>query len=162
MDWITSAGGPLVLVPETMASQWHGIGNGGSDYAAACAIDDYVGVIRWNGVDVLVLNDEPLATTCLTNGLTVFLRWMYAPDENAIVKAAQEMAPHFPKQQAGSAFDCQKATYILFDAGDPGPRIFEKIEVKITPRSYVVETHVWKPNDDVGLIVHVLRPATDS
>ena len=162
MHWITSAGGPLVLVPETIASQWHGVSNGGSDYAAACAIDDYVGVIRWNGIDVLILNDEPLATTCLTNGLTVFLRWVYAPDEDAIVKAIQNMAHHFPKQQAGAAFDCQASTYALFDAGTPGQHISEKIEVEIAPGSYVVETHVWKPNEDVKLVVHVLRPVTDS
>jgi hypothetical protein len=158
MRWITSAGGPLVLVPETMAVQWRGISDGGSDYAAACAIDDYAGVIQWNGVDVLILNDEPLATTCLTSGLTVFLRWMYAPNEDAITNVIQDMTRHFSKQQRGIAFGCQAARYVLFDAGAPGQNVVETIEVDVAPGPYVVETHVWKPNEDVGLIVHVLRP----
>jgi len=158
MHWITSAGGPLVLVPETMAAQWHGVSDGGGDYAAACMIDDYVGVIRWHGVDVLVLNDEPLATTCITNGLTMLLRWMYAPNEEAITNVIQGMARHFPEQQGGALLVCQASNYMLFDAGAPEQKRVELIEVDIAPGPYVVETHVWKPNEDVGLVVHVLRP----
>jgi len=158
MHWITSAGGPLVLVPEKMAAQWHGVSDGGGDYAAACTIDDYIGVIRWHGVDVLVLNDEPLATTCITDGLTIFLRWMYAPNEDAITNVIQGMARHFPKQQGGAALDCQASRYILFDAGASAQNSVERIEVEVAPGPYMAETHVWTPNEDVGLVVHVLRP----
>lgn len=157
MRWITSAGGPLVLVPKTMTVRWRGVSDGGDDYAAACTVDDYVGVIRWNGVDVLVLNDEPLATTCLAGGLTTFLRWMYAPNEDAITNAIQDMSCQFSERQRGVAFDCRATRYILFDAGSPGQSIVEMIEVDIAPGSYVVESHVWKPNENVGLIVHGLR-----
>lgn len=162
MRWITSAGGPLVLVPQTMVAQWRGVSDGGRDYAAACAVDDYLGVIQWNGVEVLVFNDEPLATTCATADLTVFLRWIYAPNEGAIVSAAQDLAHYLPQQESGVVFDCRAARYALFDAGAPGQNVVEMIEVEIAPGTYIVETHVLKPNDDVGLIAHVLRPATDS
>ena len=158
MRWITSAGGPLVLVPQAMAVQWHGVSNGGNDYTAACTIDDYAGVIRWNGVDVLILNDEPLATTCLTNGLTVFVRWMYAPNENAITDVIHDMVRHFPKQERGITLDCKADRYVLFDAGAPGSTVNETIEVNVAPGPYMVETHMWRPNEDVGLVVHVLRP----
>ena len=161
MRWITSAGGPLVLIPETMAVQWHGVSDGGSDYAAACTIDDYVGVIRWNGVDVLILNDEPLATTCLTSGLTMFLRWMYAPNEDAIANVIRSITSHFSRRERGIAFSCQAARYVLFDAGTPGQNIGEAIEVDIAPGPYVIETHIWEPSEDVGVVVHVLRPDED-
>jgi hypothetical protein len=141
-----------------MATQWHGVSDGGGDYVAACAIDDYAGVIRWNGVDVLVLNDEPLATTCLADGLTVFLRWMYAPNEDAITNVIQDIGRHFSEPQRGVALACQASRYILFDAGAPGQNIVEMLEVGIAPGSYMVETQVWKPDENVGLIVHVLRP----
>jgi Immunity protein 21 len=160
MHWITSAGGPLVLVPETMVAGWYGVSNDGSDYKASCSIDDYAGVIQWKGVDVLILNDEPLATTCLTDGLTVFLRWMYSPNEDAIKNVIQDMSPLFTNRKQGVAFGCQADRYVLFDAGAPGPNIIETIEVNIAPGAYVVETHIWRPNEDVGLVAHVLRPHT--
>jgi Immunity protein 21 len=158
MHWIASAGGPLVLVPQAMAAQWQGISNGGSDYAVACMIDDYASVIQWNGVDVLILNDEPLATTCLTDGLTVFVRWIYAPNEEAIKNVIQDITLLFLKRNQGVAFGCQADKYVLFDAGAPGTHIVERIEVNIAPGAYIVETHIWRPNEDVGLVVHVLRP----
>lgn len=162
MRWIASAGGPLVLVPWTMVAQWRGASDGGDDYAAACAVDDYVGVIQWDGVDVLVLNDEPLATTCPTADLTVFLRWMYAPNEDAIMSVVHNLANHLPQQESGVVFECRAARYALFDAGTFGRNVVEMIEVEIAPGTYVVETHVLKPNSEVGLIAHVLRSATDS
>ena len=158
MRWITSAGGPLVLVPKSMVGQWHGVTDGGSDYRAACSVVDYADAIRWRGVDVLVLNDEPLATTCLANGLTMFLRWMYAPDEAAITHEIEVMAGRFAKQQHGVAMHCRESSYILFDAGAPGKSTVETIEVDLAPGAYLIETHVWKPNEEVGVIVHILRP----
>lgn len=162
MHWIASAGGPLVLVPKAMVGQWRGVSEGGGDYAAACTIDDYVGVIRWNGADVLVLNDEPLATTCLTTGATVLLRWVYAPNEAAIICLAQELTDSLPQQPSGVEFDCRAVRYALFDAGATGRSVLEMIEMEIIPGTYFVETHVVKPNDDLELIAHVLRPAADS
>ena len=161
MHWIASAGGPLVLVPKTMVGRWNGVNEGGGDYAAACAIDDYVGVIRWNGVDVLILNDEPLATACLTAGIIAFLRWVYAPNEAAITSVAEELTDSLPQQQSNVMFHCRESRYTLFDAGAPGRSLVEMIEVDIMPGTYLVETHAMKPNDNVELIAHVLRPAVD-
>jgi hypothetical protein len=145
-----------------MVTQWCGVSHGERDYAAACAVDDYVGVIEWNGANVLVLNDEPLATTCPTAVLTVFLRWMYAPNEDAVMGVVHDLVNCLPRQDSGVVFECRADRYALFDAGALGRNVIETIEVEIAPGFYIVETHILKPSSDVGLIAHVLRPATDS
>jgi hypothetical protein len=137
MRWINSAGGPLVLVPATKVAQWRGIRDGGGDYAAACAVDDDVGVIRWNGVDVLVLADEPLATACIAGELTVFLRWSYAPNEGAIENVVRGMMLELSEPRSRVSFDCQTTRHVLFDAGAPGSSVDEAIELGITPGGYV-------------------------
>jgi hypothetical protein len=158
MQWITSAGGPLVLVPEGMAGEWRGATADGLDYDAACAVSDYAGIIRWHGADVLVLNDEPLATTSfVAAGRLMFLRWMYAPSEAAILDLLPGIDQLLPPACAETGLVLSSRSHALFDAGAPGDRVEPILRVEVEPGRYSVQTHVWKPNADIGLLVHVLH-----
>lgn len=156
MRWITSAGGPLVLVPRAAVGQWRGVADGGADYGAACEVSDYTGVIRWFGADILVLNDEPLSTACVTqDGTVALIRWMYAPNESAILAAIRTGWAELPPPVETSALTCTEGPYVLFDSGAVGREVTDGLAIEIPHGTYRVNTHVWKPSDGVGIIVHL-------
>lgn len=65
--WITSTGGPLILIPESACDQWGGALDDYSDrtgaYGRACAVNDCVGLIDVGPAKALVLGDHPADTT---------------------------------------------------------------------------------------------------
>jgi hypothetical protein len=158
MRWIKSEGGPLILIPRSVLKHWRGVADAGDDYRAACAVTDYAGVIQRYGVDILVLNDEPLQTSCIArDGALLLVRWKYAPSESAIVAALEDV-----QQQLGSPCEetllvCVERKHVLLDARSAGDRTTEHVEVETGIGPHRVETHLWKPNPDLGLIVHVLK-----
>lgn len=158
MLWIASGGGPLVLIPADLAAQWRGATHGSSDYDAACKLSDYAGVIRWHEAEVLVLNDEPLATTSLVAcGGLVFLRWRYAPDEAAILALLPNIAEELPAPCEEANITCASRDHVLFDAGASGNGIKTLVRAVVEPGRYAVQTHVWTPSESVSLLAHVFR-----
>jgi hypothetical protein len=65
--WITSLGGPLILVPESVCQHWNGAPrdwpDSEGDYGRACAVDGYIGLIGVGPHHALVLGDDPARTT---------------------------------------------------------------------------------------------------
>ncbi len=65
--WITSLGGPLILVPESACTHWNGAPRqwpeDEGDYGRACAVDGYIGLIEVGPTHALVLGDDPARTT---------------------------------------------------------------------------------------------------
>jgi len=83
--WVTSMGGPLLVVPVSALTSWGGCTAAGAiiggmetpdDYDRACAVHDLAGAIAVGdqGAQALVLADEP-ATSCYLPQHRAFLRW---------------------------------------------------------------------------------------
>jgi hypothetical protein len=156
MRWIMSAGGPLILIPRSIIGQWRGVADGGEDYQAACAVTDRAGVIWRHGVDILVLNDEPLQTACVVSDRRpMLIRWMYAPSESAALAALHDFQDRRLRPSEAVLMTCKESRYVLLDAGADGSKLTEHLDVEIVEGVFLVETYVWKPNDEVGLVVHV-------
>jgi hypothetical protein len=62
MYWISSSGGPLVVLPKKELRAWRGAAHGGGDHDLVCSVDNYAGVVDWGGQNVLFLGDEPHQT----------------------------------------------------------------------------------------------------
>ncbi|MBF5044514.1 hypothetical protein FGE12_19100 [Aggregicoccus sp. 17bor-14] len=164
-QWVSSAGGPLVLLPSSLSSSWTGARQRGvaasDDYAVACRVSGYVGVISKDGTDVLVLGDEPLRTTALASDvLTGFVRWVAAESSTAVEAAIHDLRP----EQLGPAlemhrFSVQEPIWNLADAGVDGRHISERgaIRVALDPGIYDVSVHEYFPSRAVRLLVIVLR-----
>ncbi|MGI5148125.1 Imm21 family immunity protein [Plantactinospora sp. CA-294935] len=81
--WVSSAGGPLLVAPQSALSLWTGVDStdesleSSGDCDRACAIDGYVGVVAIGQRQALVLGDEPAPTTYLPSE-RLFLRWAAA------------------------------------------------------------------------------------
>ena len=96
--WVDSLGGPLVVVPRSALSGWHGGtasgltvgGDALDDYDRACAVDDLAAVITLAGhsAEALVLADEP-ATTCYLQEHHAFVRWLAADSAADLLAAAE-------------------------------------------------------------------------
>ena len=98
IKWVSTNGGPLVIIPVEIAHLWRGDGGLGlpngdlslvwetvktrTDYGRACGIEDYLGVLQVGPGRCLVFGDEPLATAFLpTQDGGIFVRWVHAESE---------------------------------------------------------------------------------
>jgi hypothetical protein len=99
--WVTSMGGPLVVVPVTALTGWGGGTQTGmivggtdtpDDYDRACAVDGLARAVAVGeeGAQALVLADEP-ANTCYLPERQVFLRWLAADSEAGLLAAADRV-----------------------------------------------------------------------
>lgn len=94
-SWVSSLGGPLIVVPQSVLPLWTGGGDSAhgsmkdwGDYGRACAVDGYLGLIPIGQRQGLVLGDEPADTMYLPAERT-FLRWVAACEEKDLVDAAR-------------------------------------------------------------------------
>ncbi|WP_233562946.1 Imm21 family immunity protein [Micromonospora musae] len=87
--WVSSAGGPLLVAPQSALSLWTGADStDGPVESRACAIDGYVGVVAIGQRQALALCDEPAMTTYLPSE-RLFLRWSATYEEDDLVSAAR-------------------------------------------------------------------------
>lgn len=151
--WIFSAGGPLVLLQASTLEVWRGVF--GADYEAACAVTGYIGVLKKEHRDVLVLADEPMQTTHFNDGTDDFLvRWIYGTDEETVVGTLQSM-PHALKDATEEVrLELAEDRQLIIDSGAEGATAAERLELSLLPGSYTVKVFKYDPSPDVSLIVH--------
>ncbi|WP_433042694.1 Imm21 family immunity protein [Dactylosporangium sp. CS-033363] len=86
--WVGSAGGPLILVPESVRERWGGVPptypDEEGDYGRACAVEGYLGVIDVGGAPALVLAREARTTYLPRLGVLLLA---IAVDEDADLEA---------------------------------------------------------------------------
>jgi len=160
MKWISSNGGPLVVIEAERASFWLGI-NGPSEsithYQRACEINGYVGVLSVEGVDALILNDEPLQSAWLSSDESsgIIVRWSYAETEEAVIDSLKGVhRAHF--ESAGLQFRIY-GNLKMFDAGMPGDEPHESLDLKLVSGKYDVELCNFEPDSGTQLILIRLR-----
>ncbi|MET9554556.1 Imm21 family immunity protein [Streptomyces sp. NPDC006645] len=113
LAWVSSMGGPLIVVPESCIGAWGGCTEDGSvlgedggrdDYDRACEVDDWAGVIagRAKAATVLVLADEP-AMTCFLSEELLFVRWLAADSEEELLAGVDVVVadPDTPWEDGG-------------------------------------------------------------
>ncbi|MFE2750126.1 Imm21 family immunity protein [Streptomyces scopuliridis] len=97
--WVESMGGPLIVVPVSALTGWHGctqsgmvVGSGDvqDDYDRACEVEGLAGVIAVGeeGAQGLVLADEPASSFYLAEH-QAFVRWLGANSDADLITAAQ-------------------------------------------------------------------------
>jgi len=175
LNWISSNGGPLVLISKNILSDWSGIDVEPSefidendhlldlartfqysDYERACRIDNYIGLLEVGKETVLILGDEPLMTTWISDkdfsGTNFMIRWIYADDENSILQLIPTLS-YLDKVVSDIFFKVEEQLY-LFDSAYPGREMDEYITVDLPLGLYEVSTEIYKPNSRVALLVH--------
>jgi len=180
MNWVCSAGGPLIVASAEIAPHWRG-GFGGrpleggrepsgesiSDYARACGVDDYLGTLEAGPGEVLVLGDEPMPTAFIPKpGGGVLVRWMYAENEEDARRAVEKVPESVWKATPHKIEVGQRGLLVIFDAACPGDELPPTedggidalwIPIDLPPGAYLVDTADYQPDGSTGLILHRLR-----
>lgn len=169
MRWISSTGGPLILMDQRFTNDWHGIdvpetnsstNMSQTDYERACGVDDYIGQISVGNGSAVVLGDEPMQATWMagnTSGGTI-ARWRYARDQQSAERAVGHV-PDSVFEATDVSFNTQ-GDLILFDSAINGQslRPEEALLIRIPGGTYVIETADYSLDEDTALVLHRLKP----
>ena len=167
MEWIESEGGPLVVVPAAALDRWRGAAtefdtddvDSWGDYGRACQIDGYAGILDLGDDRVLVLSDEPAATTYVAErGL--FVRWIYAGAEAEVVRLLPAAVRSADWVDAGVWTTGGSAC--LFDAAFAGPEVEVErhLTVDLAAGSYRVRVAYTEPAKGTALVLVQLAAVT--
>ena len=160
LPWLESAGGPLLLLEESLLTLWHGCFSNSqdtpTDYERACNVDDYIGVIGVDSGHGIVLGEEPFSTAWwpsaeLGNGFLV--RWVFAGNEAAVTHALKDLS-NTAWRRLGVGFQVSNGKLILFDAACSGSDIDERLVIEIPKGWYAAETLHYEPDEQTSLILH--------
>jgi hypothetical protein len=157
--WISSAGGPLVCMEQTLAFHWKGEDQSKySDYRCACNISDYLGVLPVHKGFSLVLGDMPLETAiylekhCMQMIIRVFYK---NPDINLVnnIENIDRSISDRPKENLEFTFN--SSSIVIFDSALPGNDIVnDSLKFSIMPGRYGIETHLLNPDPQTSMLVH--------
>jgi hypothetical protein len=156
LEWIESAGGPLVVVPALQVGRWMGVD--GVDYDEACSVADYLGKLKRSWGDVIVLNDEPLRTAVLAlrDGPAI-VRWIHAPDETHLISFAQNTEPDESSLVESLEVNIADGVYAIFDGASQGATA-AKLTIAFPIGRRVVRTYLMRDKSgEVAILLHSLR-----
>ena len=166
--WVTSLGGPLILIPESACRHWGGTPRDypdhEGDYGRACAVDDYVGLIDVGPATALVLGDMPARTTFLPEHCILF-REIAADDSVDPSAAIVGLLPEI-KWEPGPFWEITEPV-ILFDSAYDYPHVVEAnqecLRVSVTPGRYHVQAaYIEIPEQAYLILVRLLPPEHDA
>jgi hypothetical protein len=177
LQWIDSAGGPLLLLSSGLFRKWNGVitefaRNGGydwpypdepkepetTDYDRACAITGYVGLVTVGGGQGLVLGDMPMSTAWapLSTSEGILIRWMYGNDAAGLLSRLLPIAESIWKP-AGVTFAAGEEPLYLFDSAAPGEDATERLTITLVPGEYAIDAAIARPDAHTEMALHPLR-----
>jgi len=187
LKWITSAGGPLVLLDEELATYWTGAGDDDSsslcdgetdtngrkenaskaptDYERACSVTDYVGLLAVGPGQCVILGEEPMPTAWwpeLDSGAGIIIRWRWAQDEQSALAAVRNSL-RGNWSEGGPLFRVLSGSLVLFDSACPGvdidcTRSGCLLTIALGKGHYEIRTLFCEPDDQTAMILHRLSP----
>jgi hypothetical protein len=181
--WVSTGGGPLIVIPVEIAHHWWGVSNSWpdtgyllknweairwhTDYGRACGVDDYLGVLEVGPGRCLVLGDEPMQTTVLPfEGGWLIIRWVHAECEEDVVRAIQSIPENIWKATPHRIHGGNDGL-LVFDSAFPGYDLPSTsvegtvpwLKLPIPSGTYEIDIADYEPNQHTRLILHRLRPA---
>ncbi len=173
LKWVASAGGPSAIIAEKDLKKWVGcfgkisVQTGEfhwekdlaypdkTHYDSVCEFEGLVGVVVVDGIQVIVLGDEPATTAWhpfpdKQGGLLI--RWIYANGMEAVKKMLKQIPAHGWTHE--TEVDIESAELILFDSAALGTEIEESIELRLTPGRYEISSLEYHPDDQTHFRLH--------
>lgn len=166
VEWIESAGGPLLLAPRSSTKDWYGadgskVVGSQTDYARACSIDAEVRVIGIGNRSALVLGDEPDRTALIpvkSTSEVLMVRWRWADSEESLLSGllAEHAAGALSFVSVGQ-LPTSAEEYLLFDSACSGAQIDRYLSISLQAGRYLIETANFKPDKATCALVHRLK-----
>lgn len=121
--WISSNGGPLLLLEQRLLCDWHGFHDSGDpdDYDRACEIEPFFGKISvGNGEALVFANPSPASIRKIDTLTVAIFRVIYALDSQSSELHFSDFLSHRGNVVDECTFDTQSAEMCLFDAAYEG------------------------------------------
>jgi hypothetical protein len=174
-NWVSSDGGPLLLVAEEYLLAWEGCENPSAgrkveaqfrwnldgvatDYDRACDVHDWVGLIEVGQGKGLVLGDEPLTTTWfpLADG-GLLVRWVCADSEEELIAAARKI-PDSAYVDSGLCLQVRNSPLVLLQASESwDDQFYSRLEIQLMAGDYSISTSEYDADGMTSLICHRLK-----
>jgi hypothetical protein len=181
LNWIESTGGPLIIISETNFHKWSGtydlssfingqivvandfLSPDQTDYAKACSIDDYLGIIKKENEDVIVLGDEPLKTSAflISQNELIILRSVYENHELYVEEVFSNInAVHLKEIGCVVEVKIESNKQYLVDSSSHGKQKSELVEkqdflcLELKPNNYKISTAFYTPTSETKFIIH--------
>ena len=162
MNWIESAGGPLIMIEDLLIDYWSGVFSPGqeqsiTDYDRAGLIDEYLELIKVGNGEAIILNDEPLPTSHIIspqNNL-IIVRWAWANSDDEVIEHLNNLKTKYIKEIAPVIdFKFKSNSISIFDSACNCPEEDNCINLNLIPGIYKIFTKEYKPNKETSLILH--------
>jgi hypothetical protein len=160
--WVSSLGGPLILIPQSACHLWGGAPlnypEDEGDYGRACEANrgGHLGLVDVCEVTALVLGGYPAETTFVP-ALNVFVRAVAMDDDADAEVMARDLLPGIAWQE--TVYWSVTETVILFDSVYSGLDLAanEHLRVDLAPGRYTVRAVYVEPPDALPTLVHLAR-----
>lgn len=160
LQWIDSAGGPLLCASRSAAKQWRGtqassIGATESDYARACQAVTYLSIIACGSENALVLGDEPMQSAFVTSpeGLLI-VRWVSCESYDVASSALRALPSLLPSVESPVRFKVCDAGLLMFDSAADGSAGLTSVETGIESGDVLVTTEKYVSRGQFDFVVH--------
>ena len=163
IKWISSSGGPLILMDRSLSSNWLGDSAHDShpyldlvsDYDRACQVEDYLALIDVDKSKALVFGDLPSQTTKVSadSDLILLARWIWGENEDDIKHALQEFNVSQSWSDTGLSIQLKTHELIVFDSVFPGNEVENSIDIKTEPGTFNVYYVSYEPNEKTNLFM---------
>lgn len=160
--WVTTLGGPHIVVPESACRYWNGspknYPDDEGDYGRACEVSGYIGLIDVGPDKTLVLGDHPSDTMFLP-GPNLFVSWI-AADSTADILETAANAVDSSSWEEELTWDIREPV-ILFDSARSHQYITteEHLRVDLLPGRYTVQAaHVQTEAVEAVIVQLVQQP----
>lgn len=163
---MNSEGGPLICAAPSAGANWRGanassIGGTQMDYARACNVFDYLGVIPCGPWEVLVLGDEPLQSTfTVADGEVVIVRWVSCVSKERAAEVIASLPSQLPVIGEAVPFSVHEPHLFLLDAALDKPSVIEPHFVAVEPGRYTVTIESHKSDQEFEFLVHRFKEVT--
>lgn len=172
LQWIASAGGPLILLPGEYISDWTGVGlfdeqldfeimppPKGDDYERACAVEGYLGLLEVGSGHGLVLGDDPMSTAWWQHSASegILIRWVYGDGEADLMQLLMPIDDRI-WTSSDLIFVVGKHPLFLFDSALCGEEATdERLTITLADGPYTIDTAIVRPNARTEMVLHRLR-----
>jgi hypothetical protein len=159
MKWLESDGGPLVLIPASVLTQWRGSGierYDPVDYDMACSIRDFVGLLDFRTKKILVFGDEPTPAIVTTMfGEPCVIRWFACESQELAEKVISSIPRALPEFAKALRCEILEEEHLLFDAALPGMLTEGASHKLLLERgTYLVTTEPYCDTKNYDFLVH--------
>ncbi|MFE3269223.1 Imm21 family immunity protein [Streptomyces sp. NPDC059215] len=160
-SWVTSAGGPLILIPESVCYQWAAAPctypDNEGDYGRTCEVDGYVGLIDVGGAQALVLGDMPARTTFLPRHNVLVREIAGGEDDAGLSDLVANLIPRV-EWETGPTWTVSEPV-VLFDSAYQSTEIAteEHLRIDLPTGAYVIEAGYIEPSSEYLILVRLLR-----